>query len=281
MNFFKAETYIHHKYDKLTEKDINYYSEYFLKICNKFPLPTTSINDDNNEQSLSEIGDIEVKTRAFCDIYFLLNNTSPLTTLHRGVNEEDFFEDDVEDNEKPNISSFNELHSNNLRIDTLFNLYPLLKISFLKAKVAYILGQHAALAMENLQMAEKLFFECVYILDILKPQISGEAAIVSELGTNSLLRYSEVLLSNSKYTYAIKGFKSAIENYIKRKRTGYISLIRRLATITKDNDDNELSISYFHQVLNSYAKEGNKKNNEVVFIILILIFFFYKDSICL
>ncbi len=73
--------------------------------------------------------------------------------------------------------------------------------------MAYSLGHYITYFQEDTATAEQLFFECVFILDMCKSEISGSVPIISELGTNALLKYSEVLLTNGKYQYAILGFQ--------------------------------------------------------------------------
>ncbi len=62
-------------------------------------------------------------------------------------------------------------------------------------------GHYFLNTLRNYQMAERLFFECIYILDRTPSPSPGMAPIISELGSNALLQYAEVLLYNYKYKY--------------------------------------------------------------------------------
>lgn len=65
---------------------------------------------------------------------------------------------------------------------------------------------------------------------------------------------------NSKYHYAVLSLDSA-SHCLKVRNKPYYSLLRRLAAITKDNDDHKRSIEYHKNVLEKYVKEN--KTNEV------------------
>ena len=115
----------------------------------------------------------------------------------------------------------------------MFTLYPLIPLdSALKSRVAYILGDYAQKAIHIryfflffflyffpflsfflkfffknspplifqiyfFRLAEKLFFEAIFVLDMLPP-ICGPPLLVSSLGLMSLFRYSEVLTQLDK-----------------------------------------------------------------------------------
>lgn len=132
--------------------------------------------------SYNDTGINEIKARALCDIDFLLMDISPLTTLHREVDldEEDdtkTFSGNTEINMR--LDSVQEIIDNTTRNEHLFKLYPLLGPSFLKARVAFALGHHAAYYLENTQMGEQLFFECLYILDMCNSEVKGLTPIIS------------------------------------------------------------------------------------------------------
>jgi hypothetical protein len=150
------------------------------------------------------------------------------------------------------------------RMRILTALYPHLPICFLKAKVAYALG-HFASADDNYALAEKLFFESLYILDLCKPFTEGLPSILSELGTNAAVAYAEVLLRNYKYQYAILSFEVALANFFFRgKEKEYQSLLRKVANHCRDNDDLSRCVTLFREILYAYCWDN--KINEVVFV---------------
>ena len=189
---------------------------------------------------------------------------SPLTTLQSTSNE-----DEAQDNTSlrrqsstAEISSTftnSELLDTSKRMNYLFELYAKLPVSYLKSKVSFTLGHYATFILEDFKLAEQLFFESIYLLDLCKGQIYGVPPIVSELGTNILLRYSEVLLTNFKYLYAIASYESALVLYKQRNKPGLFSFLRRLASITQDNEDNKRAIHFYKEVIELYYK-ANKIN---------------------
>jgi tetratricopeptide (TPR) repeat protein len=159
------------------------------------------------------------------------------------------------------------------RVKLLEEIYPHLKVSFLKARVAYALGLHHLYSEEN-KIAEQLFFECLYLIDILKPDIDGYPVILSELGTNTLLRFHEVLSKNSKYQYAIPCIESTLESYkIKGKSKAIIdAMLSKIAKFTRENHDYNRSIRYYCDILKSY--QADSKINDVrapsLFLLLLI-----------
>lgn len=73
-------------------------------------------------------------------------------------------------------------------MERLKDLYARMKHPFYKAKAAYVLGYYHEISVGDKPMAERLFFECIYLLDITPPVVKGMFPIVSELGTNALTR---------------------------------------------------------------------------------------------
>jgi len=76
-------------------------------------------------------------------------------------------------------------------MEKLKTLYRSVQHPFYKAKAAYVLGYYYETdRLGDKSVAETLFFECIYLLDMCPPVAKGMFPIVSELGTNALIRYS-------------------------------------------------------------------------------------------
>jgi hypothetical protein len=68
-----------------------------------------------------------------------------------------------------------------VRMGVLIDLYPKLENSFIKAKCAFAMGLYKKDIEEDFEVAERLFFEAMYMLDQLEAPVSGVHAIISEL----------------------------------------------------------------------------------------------------
>jgi hypothetical protein len=81
--------------------------------------------------------------------------------------------------------------------------------------------------------------------------------IISELGTNALVLDGDILLSLSKYKYAILAYEAG--NVSHRYRTGvdFYALERRLCDICTKNEDFERSLKYHHRILTKSTEDGN------------------------
>ncbi|GAM25504.1 hypothetical protein SAMD00019534_086790 [Acytostelium subglobosum LB1] len=206
-----------------------------------------------------EIGLKSAMVKALIDVHFHVNGISPLTTARLS--------------DKPATSvnvdaQFVQLLDANHRMALLTKLYTELPATnFLKAKAAYALGLHAVDNSE-LALAEKLFFECLYIVDRCKQPVVGLPLVLSELAGNASFSYASVLLDNYKYQYAIVSFDNALLNLnIRKKRKEYLSLLSKVATLARENDDINSAIYYFKQVLNGYLEsDPQSKTNEIVYI---------------
>lgn len=72
------------------------------------------------------------------------------------------------------------------------------------------MGHFYLLQHHDTATAERLLFECVYMIDRIPPLLNSSVPLMSELGTNALVAYGDILLSNSKYRYAILALESAV-----------------------------------------------------------------------
>ncbi|EFA86624.1 hypothetical protein PPL_00425 [Heterostelium album PN500] len=166
-----------------------------------------SSSSNNNKSSTSskeflEIGTKNAMVRALIDIHFHLNGISPLTTKRLG---EPYLDVNVN-------SQMADLLDANHRMKLLTDLYLEIPTTFLKAKAAYALGLHAV-DTGDLVLAEKFFFECLYIIDKCKQPVVGLPLVLSELSANASIGYAGVLLDNYKYQYAIVSFDNALLVY--------------------------------------------------------------------
>eukprot|EP01117_Protostelium_nocturnum_P012758 TRINITY_DN4720_c0_g1_i1.p1 TRINITY_DN4720_c0_g1~~TRINITY_DN4720_c0_g1_i1.p1 ORF type:complete len:2345 (+),score=886.19 TRINITY_DN4720_c0_g1_i1:144-7178(+) len=275
----QVETMVHHKYSNDSNFDQAFVLNSLRTLSKIFKqLEAKKSQGDNGKassemnfhlQSLNECSDNLIQSRILCDIHFLLNDISPLTCLNRDYSED---EEKADSDSRKGMSQGametfltenNDLLDSNIRMKTLTELYPLLPTGFQKAKAAYALALYQHYESDNQAVAEQLYFECLYILDICQYSVEGLPPILSELGSNALLHYGEVLLSNFKYQYAIVSYESAVKSYRVRQK-GYYPLLRKIATITKENDDYKRSIEYHKEILDGYYNEG--KNNEIRYV---------------
>ena len=81
--------------------------------------------------------------------------------------------------------------------------------------------------------------------------------IISELGTNSLVLYGDILMTCSKYKYAILAFESACHAYKYLKGTDYHALTRRLCDICTENEDWKRSLPYHETIKDKSTRDGN------------------------
>ncbi|KAF2078028.1 hypothetical protein CYY_000666 [Polysphondylium violaceum] len=211
----------------------------------------------NSNKEYYEIGTKNAMARALVDIHFHLNGISPLTTKRLS----DSFDEDV------NVTSGNiDLLDANIRMKLLTDLYPEVPPTFLKAKAAYALGLNAV-DSGDLVLAEKFFFECLYIIDKCKEPALGLPLVLSELAANASISYASVLLDNFKYQYAIISFDNALLNLNLRKKKEYNTLLRRVAALARENDDITSAIYYYKQILNNYLEDDpQSKTNEIIYL---------------
>lgn len=268
VRIMEAETYIHHNYSELRP-----YIDTLCEIFAERSSSKTPMNNDGDnlrksslewDQSLVPLDDAEIKVRILTSLQFIATDISPLTGAHIQNADED--EDEPKHSRADSLLQEGPKRPQNLmeastRMALLNDLYPQIRPSWTKARAAYALGLNAILALDDFKTAEQLFFECLYILDGIRSPSSSLPPILSQLGTNALLRYGEVLLTNFKYPYAIGSFNSAVIATEIRKRPNYFSLLRRTAQYCKDNDDHQRAVIFFQSILKIYETE--KKDNEV------------------
>ncbi|EGG24087.1 hypothetical protein DFA_06226 [Cavenderia fasciculata] len=210
----------------------------------------------NSIKEYFEVGLKNAMVRALTDIHLHLNGISPLTTKSLG--------DPIMDVNVP--ANMTDLLDANYRMKLLTDLYLDTPPTFLKAKAAYALGIHHSDG-NDLVLAEKFFFETLYIIDNIRQPIVGLPPVLSELAANASLGYAGVLLDNYKYQYAIVSFDNALLIYNIRKKKEYGTLLRRVAALARENDDINAAIYYYKQILNSYLEDDpQSKTNEIIYI---------------
>ena len=156
------------------------------------------------------------------------------------------------------------------RLEMLFPLYIHLPPNvMLKAVAGYTLGKffltrgHAG----DKNLAERLLYECVYCLDRLEGLPLQNVPIISELGTNALIKYGDALVGNKKYAYGILAYEAAIFSYKIRTKRDLNKLTRRLCVICIENNDFDRALKYHLQILGMAMKERPEPNvNEIVYL---------------
>jgi hypothetical protein len=130
-------------------------------LCNLYGKCSSAPKVENN---ILETGTLQLQARALSDLHFVLSEISPLTTVQRYASEND--ESVGKPQNRHNSSSAeamrqyqHELMDSVKRMDLLFEIYPQLPPSFMKAKVAYALGHYATFSLDDIRLAEQLFFE--------------------------------------------------------------------------------------------------------------------------
>eukprot|EP01133_Synstelium_polycarpum_P011962 gene11962-13942_t len=215
----------------------------------------------NSNKEHYEVGIRNAMVRALVDVHFHLNGISPLTTKRLG---EPYTDVNVN-------ATMTDLLDANIRMRLLTEIYLEIPPTFLKAKAAYALGLHSV-DVGDLVLAEKFFFECLYIIDRCRQPVVGLPLVLSELAANASIGYASVLLDNYKYQYAIVSFDNALLNYSIRKKKEYTPLLRRVATLARENDDIAAAIYYYKQILNAYleGEDPQSKTNEINYICEVL-----------
>lgn len=153
------------------------------------------------------------------------------------------------------------------RMERLLALYPRIPAySLLKAKAAYILAMYTWDEQRNSQTAEELLFECLFVLEMQAndlPQCEG-APLLSELATNAMVLYGDILVENGKYKYAIGAYESAARSYRIREHADFQWLNRRLCSICVEHMDWDRALKYHLEILHTTKLETNL--NEFVYV---------------
>ena len=84
--------------------------------------------------------------------------------------------------------------------------------NMLRARVAWAIGHSFLYHERDFRIAEKLFFETIYMISDLDSDecFPQKHAILTELAALALVDYADVLLENGKYTYSIAALERAI-----------------------------------------------------------------------
>ncbi|CEO95270.1 UDENN domain-containing protein [Plasmodiophora brassicae] len=129
--------------------------------------------------------------------------------------------------------------------------------SLLRAKCAYVMGHYALHEHNDTALAERLLFECVFLLDRVTPVLPSQVPLVSELGTNALIAYGDILLSNGKYKYAILALEAAVSCYKLRRGQDFMVMDRRLCDICTEARDWDRSLKYHLKILSTSRTQEN------------------------
>ena len=259
-----------------------------------------NINNNNNNNSNNY--SLELRARILINAHLYVNCYSPLTTLKLDI-DQDQINDEIEKKLKTgNIYTEDLLHSD-IRMSMLIDIYPKIDISFIKAKGAFVLGisdQKVDHRMAERKFFEAIYI--LSLLDnnnhhhnhnnnnsrinlvrsnnennnsnininnnnernLNLYSLSYHVPMVSELATNCLHAFAEVLLYNYKYKYAILAYHACgVGLQLSDNMNGYYKLLRQIASISKDNDDYKRALMYYKILLQKYIED--KKINEVFF----------------
>mmetsp|Transcript_22814 Transcript_22814/g.36417 ORF Transcript_22814/g.36417 Transcript_22814/m.36417 type:complete len:1979 (-) Transcript_22814:1773-7709(-) len=153
------------------------------------------------------------------------------------------------------------------RMNCLLNLYPKIPDNVeLKAKSAYVLAQYMWDEKNDSETAEELLFEALFVLGNLKSENPKceNASVLSEVATNVMVLYGDILVENGKYKYAIGSYESAVRSYKIREQTDFKWLFRRLCSVCVEHLDWDRALKYHLKILHSTKREMNL--NEFVYV---------------
>lgn len=201
-------------------------------------------------------------SRALSNLQLHLAERSALTGSHPKDSEDSMLS--VEDLPRDDV-----LWDENVRITHLTELYSKLAgSSFVKAKCAFALGL-AKIAVEDFDTAERLFFESLYMLDILEPPAEGIRPVISELGNNVIICYAQMLQANYKYKYAVHAFDAGLLLLNMRgRREEYFGLMRAVARIAQEQSDYMRAVDLYTEIVENYRER--RCINEAIYVYDIL-----------
>jgi tetratricopeptide (TPR) repeat protein len=193
-----------------------------------------------------------MQARVLADINFFFLDRSMLTTRHQKIEDDDEYGEDT------------YLCEDELRMKLMMKLYPEMECGWEKAKVALALGLSTKIA-QDYEMAERLLFECVYMLEVMPSWVPGMRPIVSELGSTALTAYGEVLADNYKYKYSVPAIDGALLLCDMRGREeDYYALLRRAAKVAQSEGDLPRAIDLYTEICDHYRLDH--RINEAVYV---------------
>lgn len=211
---------------------------------------------------------LPAKVSVLTDLQFIMSGISPLT-LNSGDDEGSQQQDRNSSLLLPELSGiFSFLVDAKKRAEGMMELYPQLKNSLVKAKAAYALALYRLEANDPLT-AEKLLYECLYILDHLESKSPLLPPIVSELGAQAAIIFGDVLLMNRKYKYAMEAYEGGLVNLRLQNNFGSQgqTLARKIAMVAVNNKDSQRALQYYLHILEQAKQES--KINEVIHVTLV------------
>lgn len=150
------------------------------------------------------------------------------------------------------------------RIKRLMDLYPTLENGFDKAKAALALGLSYTIA-QDYDLAERLLFECVYMLDTLPVQVTGMRPLISELGSSALTAFGQVLADNYKYKYSVPAIDGALLlSDMRAREDDYYALLRTAAKLAQTAGDLPRAIDLYSEIVEHYRQ--SQRINEAVYV---------------
>jgi tetratricopeptide (TPR) repeat protein len=196
-----------------------------------------------------------MQARVLANINLFFLDRSMLTTR---------IQQSLEDSSNDDYGDDTYLCDDAVRINLLMKIYPTLEHGWEKAKAALALGLSATIS-QDYDLAERLLFECIYMLDTMPSNVPGLKPIVSELGSSALTAFGQVLADNYKYKYSVPAIDGALLLCDMRGRIeDYYSLLRTAARLAQNEGDLPRAIDLYTEIVEHYRAE--QRINEAVYV---------------
>lgn len=166
-----------------------------------------------------------MQARILADVNLFFLDRSMLTTRVQTIT--------AEEEEADDGAGDTYLCEDEERIKRLINLYPSLENGWDKAKAALALGLSYTIS-QDYDLAERLLFECVYMLDTMPAPVVGMRPLISELGSSALTAFGQVLADNYKYKYSVPAIDGALLlSDMRGREDDYYALLRTAAKLAQ------------------------------------------------
>eukprot|EP01125_Pyxidicula_operculata_P018108 TRINITY_DN6409_c1_g1_i1.p1 TRINITY_DN6409_c1_g1~~TRINITY_DN6409_c1_g1_i1.p1 ORF type:complete len:2206 (-),score=614.56 TRINITY_DN6409_c1_g1_i1:857-7474(-) len=260
VKLIEASTLSHNK----IQNPLKVYFQIFEEVKTELSLDKLSEKDHLTQ---GEFSPLSVCARALASAQLYLSGRSPLTgNPLTGLDSSDPNMDDEDNSEVHHLVSDDEERQTFMSL-----LYPYMSLSFAKSIVSFAMSINQVDAGDA-DLAEKLSFESVYILDNIS-MYSGVPALVSRLGCSMLFQYSELLYTNSKYKYSILAYEATLSMMGVLDSSQYYTLLRHVAKLAHGQHDIKTAIDMYSEILEDYLNSHyneQHKTNEIVYVSEIL-----------
>lgn len=197
-----------------------------------------------------------MQARILADVNLFFLDRSMLTTRVQQISAE---EDEADDG-----AGDTYLCDDEERIKRLHQLYPGLENGWDKAKAALALGLSYTIS-QDYDLAERLLFECVYMLDTLPAAVTGMRPLISELGSSALTAFGQVLADNYKYKYSVPAIDGALLlSDMRGREDDYYALLRTAAKLAQTAGDLPRAIDLYSEIVEHYRQ--SQRINEAVYV---------------